>query len=119
VSYVQLGKCLRKCRESIVPTYSQHDLAACVHSDPDCQGIFLPSIQGPDDLVPVIEELEAHGQWTLSGPLLKPFLQATVECLAPHCNQKFLVAYVGIIVKTLIDQPPYDTFIDPFLPGGG
>ena len=106
-----------------MPPYSQRDLAECVFSQPDCQGIFPASIQGPDDLVPVIEELETHGRWVLSRPLLKPFLQASVACLIPRCNQKFVAEYVGVIVKVLIDDPPhdkspYDTFVDPFLPKG-
>src|SRR5215467_2207281 len=101
VSDVQLGKCLRKCRESIVPAYSQGDLARCIYSHPDYRGIFSPSIQGSDDLIPVIEELESRGRWTLSRPLLKPFLQASVECLTLRCKQRFLIEYTGIIVKTL------------------
>jgi hypothetical protein len=121
VSDVRLGKSLRKCRRSIRPVYSQLDLAACVLSDPVCQGIFPNPIQGPADLVPVIEELEAHGNWTLPRHLLAPFLQASVNCFTPSCRQDLLTEFVANIVTTIIPavDPTYTTFIDRYLPKSG
>jgi hypothetical protein len=118
VSYVRLGKSLRKCRRSIRPSYSRKDLAACILSEPVCQGIFPPSIQRPDDLVPIIKELEAHGTWTLSPSLLDPFLEASVNCLAAGCHPDLLTEYAAIIVETTIVDldSGYRTIIDHYLP---
>jgi hypothetical protein len=118
VSYVLLGKSLRKCRRSIKPPYSQQDLAACILSQPVCQGIFPHSIQGPTDLVPVIEDLEAHGRWALSLPLLEKFLEAAVNCLTPDCRPDLLTEFAAIILDTIIAEldPSYASFIGSYLP---
>jgi hypothetical protein len=121
VSHVRLGKSLRKCRRFIRPTYSQKDLAACILSQPACQSIFPSSIQRPDDLVPVIKELEAHGIWTLLPSLLDPFLKASVDCLAPRCRQDLLKEFAAVSVETIIAErdPMYTKFIGSYLPQQG
>jgi hypothetical protein len=97
--YVPLGKSLRKCRRSIV--CSQQDLAACIHSESVWQGIFPPPINGPADLVPVIKELEATGNWTLPHALLYPFVEAAVNCLTPDCPPDLLTELTGFVVQIL------------------
>src|SRR5215471_4647040 len=101
VSYVRLGKSLRKCRKSIKPPYTEHALANCIHSEPVCQGVFPPSITGATDLIPVIKELEATGAWTLSPTLLYPFLEAAVNCLALDCRPDLLREFAAIIVEII------------------
>ncbi|PWT75157.1 MAG: hypothetical protein C5B60_05715 [Chloroflexi bacterium] len=121
MSHVRLGESLRKCRRFIRPPYSQKDLAACILSEPVCQGLFPSSIQRPDDLVPIIKELEAHGTWTLPPSLLDPFLEASVNCLAAACHPNLLTEYAAIIVETTIADldSGYRTIIDHYLPQQG
>jgi hypothetical protein len=121
VSYVPLGKSLRKCRRSIRPPYSQQDLAACIHSEPVCQGIFPPSINGPADLIPIIKELEATGNWTLPLALLDPFLEAAVSCLTPDCRPDLLTEFAAIIVEIIADElgPGYPNILNQYLPQQG
>jgi hypothetical protein len=122
VSYVRLGKCLRKCRRSIRPPYSQQDLAACIHSEPACQGIFPPSIQGPNDLVPVIEELEAYGRWALlPPPLLYPFLEASVNCLIADCRPNLIKEFAAIIAAIIAADfgQGYPNIVNQYLPEQG
>jgi hypothetical protein len=119
LSYVPLGKSLRKCRRSI-PS-SQQELAACIHSEPVCQGIFPPPINGPADLVPVIKELEATGNWMLPPSVLYPFLEAAVNCLTPDCRPNFLKELAAIIVQTIAADlgSGYSNIVNPYLPQTG
>jgi hypothetical protein len=121
VSYVRLGKSLRKCRKAVRPPYSQQNLAACIHSEPVCQGIFPPSIQGPNDLIPVIDELEVHGTWTLPSSVLDPFLEAAVYCLAPDCRPNLLKELAAIIAEIIAADfgLGYPNIVNPYLPETG
>lgn len=114
----EVGRALRRCRESVRPKYTQRDLADCILSSPASQTPPFSFSGDADALAKVIDDLEIRGTWTLPHGQLGPFLGNALDCLdAKGASIKRLewlswwtleAASDDFVRKHRVDPPPDD-----------